>query len=143
LAAGALAVLGVICRCRRRADGPSIAFFHPYCNDGGGGERVLWVGIASLLAKRPELKVAIFTGDAATPEEILKHTKVRHRHSPTHPSGAHNSGRGRRTTRSNSRHRTHPNCSSIKRHVVADWMGADRRIVLTLTSRSSRSSSST
>jgi hypothetical protein len=108
LAAGALAVLGVICRCRRRADGPSIAFFHPYCNDGGGGERVLWVGIASLLAKRPELKVAIFTGDAATPEEILKHTKVRHRHSPTHPSGAHNSGRGRRTTRSNSRHHTHP-----------------------------------
>ena len=48
-----------------------------YCNDGGGGERVLWVGIASLLAKQPDLKVAIFTGDAATPEEILKHTKVR------------------------------------------------------------------
>jgi hypothetical protein len=78
-AAGALVVLGVICRCRRRADGPAIAFFHPYCNDGGGGERVLWVGIASLLAKQPELKVAIFTGDAATPEEILKHTKVRAR----------------------------------------------------------------
>jgi hypothetical protein len=75
-AVGALVVLAVICRCRRRADGPAIAFFHPYCNDGGGGERVLWVGIASLLAKRPELKVAIFTGDAATPEEILKHTKV-------------------------------------------------------------------
>ena len=25
-----------------------VAFFHPYCNAGGGGERVLWVAIKAL-----------------------------------------------------------------------------------------------
>src|SRR5438105_2853846 len=29
----------------------SIGFFHPYCNDGGGGERVLWTAIESILKK--------------------------------------------------------------------------------------------
>lgn len=27
---------------------PAVAFFHPYCNAGGGGERVLWCAIRSL-----------------------------------------------------------------------------------------------
>jgi len=27
-----------------------IGFFHPYCDAGGGGERVLWVGIRSVHA---------------------------------------------------------------------------------------------
>ena len=26
----------------------SLAFFHPYCNAGGGGERVLWVAVRSV-----------------------------------------------------------------------------------------------
>lgn len=26
----------------------TIAFFHPYCNAGGGGERVLWSAIAAM-----------------------------------------------------------------------------------------------
>ncbi|KAI8440717.1 hypothetical protein MSG28_009060 [Choristoneura fumiferana] len=34
---------------RRLRDGPNVAFFHPYCNSGGGGERVLWVAVKALL----------------------------------------------------------------------------------------------
>lgn len=28
-----------------------IAFFHPYCNAGGGGERVLWCAINAMQKK--------------------------------------------------------------------------------------------
>ncbi|VDM05551.1 unnamed protein product [Schistocephalus solidus] len=28
-----------------------LAFFHPYCNSGGGGERVLWTGISAILQR--------------------------------------------------------------------------------------------
>lgn len=26
----------------------SVGFFHPYCNAGGGGERVLWIAIRAI-----------------------------------------------------------------------------------------------
>ena len=29
----------------------TVAFFHPYCNAGGGGERVLWCAIRALQTK--------------------------------------------------------------------------------------------
>lgn len=29
----------------------SVAFFHPYCNAGGGGERVLWCAVRALQNK--------------------------------------------------------------------------------------------
>lgn len=29
----------------------TIGFFHPYCNAGGGGERVLWMAIKALYQK--------------------------------------------------------------------------------------------
>ncbi|KAG8467926.1 hypothetical protein KFE25_006978 [Diacronema lutheri] len=48
-----------------------VAFFHPYCNDGGGGERVLWCAIAALQRARPDLRVAVYTGDALSGERIL------------------------------------------------------------------------
>ncbi|KAF4527312.1 hypothetical protein B566_EDAN001088 [Ephemera danica] len=51
---------------------PTIAFFHPYCNAGGGGERVLWCAIRALQEKYPEAKFVVYTGDIeASPEEIL------------------------------------------------------------------------
>eukprot|EP01041_Mallomonas_annulata_P003361 gene3361-6653_t len=43
-----------------------IAFFHPYCNAGGGGERVLWMTILSLLRDEklgPHVVIAIYTAD--------------------------------------------------------------------------------
>lgn len=33
---------------RAREGRPTVAFFHPYCNAGGGGERVLWCAIRAL-----------------------------------------------------------------------------------------------
>lgn len=36
-------------KARRAKDRrPAVAFFHPYCNAGGGGERVLWCAIRAL-----------------------------------------------------------------------------------------------
>lgn len=36
----------------QNADGKlKVAFFHPYCNAGGGGEKVLWVAIQALQKK--------------------------------------------------------------------------------------------
>lgn len=37
-------------KARRAEDGgPAVAFFHPYCNAGGGGERVLWCSLRALM----------------------------------------------------------------------------------------------
>ncbi|KAJ8956290.1 hypothetical protein NQ318_015026 [Aromia moschata] len=50
--------------------------FHPYCNAGGGGERVLWVAIQALQKNYPKAEFFIYTGDVeATPIEIIE--KVR------------------------------------------------------------------
>ncbi|XP_004433745.1 PREDICTED: GDP-Man:Man(3)GlcNAc(2)-PP-Dol alpha-1,2-mannosyltransferase [Ceratotherium simum simum] len=40
-----------------------IAFFHPYCNAGGGGERVLWCALRALQKKYPEAVYVVYTGD--------------------------------------------------------------------------------
>ncbi|KAI1291756.1 GDP-Man:Man(3)GlcNAc(2)-PP-Dol alpha-1,2-mannosyltransferase [Halotydeus destructor] len=50
-----------------------IGIFHPYCNAGGGGERVLWAIVHYLEINHPELDVIIYTGDTdATSESIMK-----------------------------------------------------------------------
>ena len=57
-----------------------LAFFHPYCNSGGGGERVLWTAIRAVMAQYPPHKVRciVYTGDIdAGPQQILE--KVRER----------------------------------------------------------------
>lgn len=47
-------------------------FFHPYCNAGGGGEKVLWKAVQSTLARNPSNVALIYTGDTdATPQSIL------------------------------------------------------------------------
>lgn len=46
--------------------------FHPYCNAGGGGERVMWLLVKHLKTKYPDDKICIYTGDTkATPKEII------------------------------------------------------------------------
>lgn len=48
-----------------------IAFFHPFTNDGGGGERVLWSMVAALQdAATDEFEWVIYTGDSETPESL-------------------------------------------------------------------------
>ena len=57
----------------------TVAFFHPYCNDGGGGERVLWAAVESILKKyRKDIQIVIYTGDIdSTPDEIIHRVKQR------------------------------------------------------------------
>ena len=68
-----LRLLFVAKRSRERNAGRlSIGIFHPYCNAGGGGERVLWAIVQVLQTNFPELDVVIYTGDvSATPAQIL------------------------------------------------------------------------
>ncbi|KAI3637512.1 hypothetical protein MIR68_004161 [Amoeboaphelidium protococcarum] len=55
-----------------------IGFFHPYCNAGGGGERVLWVALLACMKQHPNGEFIIFTGDLdAFPEQILSKAKDR------------------------------------------------------------------
>ncbi|XP_072858492.2 GDP-Man:Man(3)GlcNAc(2)-PP-Dol alpha-1,2-mannosyltransferase isoform X1 [Pogona vitticeps] len=50
-----------------------IAFFHPYCNAGGGGERVLWCALRALQKKYKDACYVVYTGDTdATAENILE-----------------------------------------------------------------------
>jgi alpha-1,2-mannosyltransferase len=53
-------------------------FWHPYCNAGGGGERVLWTAIAWLQREDPDVVVLVYSGDypAASKTEILGKVKV-------------------------------------------------------------------
>ncbi|XP_049609892.1 GDP-Man:Man(3)GlcNAc(2)-PP-Dol alpha-1,2-mannosyltransferase [Syngnathus scovelli] len=48
---------------RARTGRPAVAFFHPYCNAGGGGERVLWCAIRALQRSYPDIDVVVYTGD--------------------------------------------------------------------------------
>jgi alpha-1,2-mannosyltransferase len=57
----------------------SIAFFHPYCNNGSGNERVLWSTVETIVKKyQNDIQIIIYTGDTDfTPEEILHRVKQR------------------------------------------------------------------
>jgi alpha-1,2-mannosyltransferase len=58
---------------------PVLAFFHPFCNDGGGGERVAWnlVRVAQQVYGA-EFSYRLYHGDAAVPgDAILAKTKER------------------------------------------------------------------
>ncbi|KAK2982509.1 hypothetical protein RJ640_026352 [Escallonia rubra] len=54
-------------RCRKRA----VGFFHPFTNDGGGGERVLWCAVKAIQELSPDLDCVVYTGDHdASPESL-------------------------------------------------------------------------
>ncbi|KAJ7070666.1 mannosyltransferase [Mycena amicta] len=56
----------------------TLAFFHPYCNAGGGGERVLWTAIAYTQRTRPDVLCVVYTGDiTATKTSILDKVQTR------------------------------------------------------------------
>ncbi|KAJ1970696.1 asparagine-linked glycosylation protein [Dimargaris xerosporica] len=49
-----------------------VGFFHPYCNAGGGGERVLWTAIHCMQIRYPNAQFVVYTGDTnATKDTIL------------------------------------------------------------------------
>ncbi|XP_023732043.1 GDP-Man:Man(3)GlcNAc(2)-PP-Dol alpha-1,2-mannosyltransferase [Lactuca sativa] len=50
----------------------AVGFFHPYTNDGGGGERVLWCAVKAIQEERPDLDCVIYTGDHdASPDSLI------------------------------------------------------------------------
>ncbi|CAL1681548.1 unnamed protein product [Lasius platythorax] len=63
-------------REERQQRGTVVGIFHPYCNAGGGGERVLWAAVQAIQNKYPDVHIAIYTGDLdADPEKILSRTE--------------------------------------------------------------------
>ncbi|KIE02566.1 alpha-1,2-mannosyltransferase alg11, partial [Metarhizium majus ARSEF 297] len=64
-----------------------IGFFHPFCNAGGGGERVLWAAIRATQDRWPRAKCVVYTGDHdVTKDAILRRVESRfniHLHPPT------------------------------------------------------------
>ncbi|XP_015171322.1 PREDICTED: GDP-Man:Man(3)GlcNAc(2)-PP-Dol alpha-1,2-mannosyltransferase [Polistes dominula] len=59
-------------RTNRKQKGTVVGFFHPYCNAGGGGEKVLWAMIKAVQSKYPNIHIVVYTGDLdADPEQIL------------------------------------------------------------------------
>lgn len=50
-----------------------VGFWHPYCNAGGGGERVLWVAVRYIQRQEPDTLVLVYSGDypTASKEEII------------------------------------------------------------------------
>lgn len=59
-------------------DTVSVGFFHPYCNAGGGGERVLWCAVRAVQTRYPAAKLIIYTGDTdAAPDMILAKARER------------------------------------------------------------------
>ncbi len=55
----------------------SVAFFHPYCNNISGNERILWTIVESILKKyQDDIQIIIYTGDNnTTSEDILLSVK--------------------------------------------------------------------
>ncbi|KAF9433729.1 asparagine-linked glycosylation protein [Entomortierella beljakovae] len=53
-------------------------FFHPYCNAGGGGERVLWTAIRDIQRDYPHVISIVYTGDTdVNKDDILERVKSR------------------------------------------------------------------
>lgn len=53
-----------------------VGFFHPYCNAGGGGERVLWAAIRATQRAHPTVICVVYTGDLDVDQEkIVLRTK--------------------------------------------------------------------
>ena len=48
-----------------------IAFFHPFCNGGGGGERVLWQAIRAIQIQYPRVLCAVYTCDEVSVSKLL------------------------------------------------------------------------
>ncbi|KAI1327609.1 hypothetical protein F5Y16DRAFT_188866 [Xylariaceae sp. FL0255] len=48
-----------------------VAFFHPFCNAGGGGERVLWAAVRATQRRWPNAKIVVYTGDHDVDKEKM------------------------------------------------------------------------
>lgn len=61
------------------------AFFHPFCNDGGGGEKVLWCMVKAL-ADGTDDEIAIYSLEADQTAILAKVEVLLRRHRPASAS---------------------------------------------------------
>ncbi|KII91044.1 glycosyltransferase family 4 protein [Plicaturopsis crispa FD-325 SS-3] len=55
-----------------------VGFFHPYCNAGGGGERVLWTAVRAMQCTEPDVISVVYSGDIdASKDQIIAKVKAR------------------------------------------------------------------
>jgi alpha-1,2-mannosyltransferase len=57
-----------------------LAFFHPYCDSGGGGERVLWMTINAILEgcdSQADVHIVIYSGSTRSKIDVLRHVRDR------------------------------------------------------------------
>ncbi|KAF6844663.1 alpha-mannosyltransferase alg11 [Colletotrichum musicola] len=55
-----------------------VGFFHPFCNAGGGGERVLWAAIKTTQERYPNALCVVYTGDhEVNKQAMLARVKTR------------------------------------------------------------------
>ncbi|KAK2749659.1 asparagine-linked glycosylation protein [Myotisia sp. PD_48] len=50
-----------------------VGFFHPFCNAGGGGERVLWAAIDAVQKRWPKAICVVYTGDHDVDKATMLH----------------------------------------------------------------------
>mmetsp|Transcript_5522 Transcript_5522/g.7465 ORF Transcript_5522/g.7465 Transcript_5522/m.7465 type:complete len:493 (-) Transcript_5522:69-1547(-) len=52
----------------------TVGFFHPFTQDGGGGERVLWCAVRALMQRMQHAKFVVYTGgpEAETSSKVLR-----------------------------------------------------------------------
>ncbi|CAG7815708.1 unnamed protein product [Allacma fusca] len=63
---------------KKSDDRLSIGIFHPYCDAGGGGERVLWCAIKCLQLRYSGHRFVVYTGDVSVaPDDIVANAKKR------------------------------------------------------------------
>ena len=78
-----LLILPRVRRWLTRNPNPRIAFLHPYCNAGGGGERVLWIWVKRLqesnLKHRNDVPVVVYSGDNLPGGELQLCANVKER----------------------------------------------------------------
>lgn len=60
----------------RKSKKRAVGFFHPYTNDGGGGERVLWCAVKAIQEETPDLDCVVFTGDHHSSSDSLARRAV-------------------------------------------------------------------
>ncbi|KFY69370.1 hypothetical protein V496_00305 [Pseudogymnoascus sp. VKM F-4515 (FW-2607)] len=64
-----------------------VGFLHPFCNAGGGGERVLWAAVRATQQRWPKATCVVYTGDHdVTKEKMLERVENRFNiqlHAPT------------------------------------------------------------
>ncbi len=49
-----------------------VGIFHPYCNAGGGGERVLWCAVRAIQSQYPNAYITVYTGDCIPADDLLQ-----------------------------------------------------------------------